>query len=208
MNEGTNMICPVCGAFQPRAEICNKCGIIIAKAANPQAKPEVRSAAKANTGKPPVAMIILAAVIAVPVIGYVLFSTDDDTVTTATDTSNDESPVMPAAKSQIERIATVNPAVASNLQNSQVQSKLSALRTTLNMYSIDNDKPPSNEEGLQTLVTKGVATAADITDEWGNDFEYRVEPVQDATTGKDYTIKLYSKGLDGISGTPDDIGLP
>ncbi|HEY5604803.1 MAG TPA: type II secretion system protein GspG, partial [Gammaproteobacteria bacterium] len=166
--------------------------------------------AKAGTGKPPVAMIILAAVIAVPVIGYVLFSTTNDTATatTSTDAADAVPAAKPGAKSQIERIATVNPAVASKLQNSQVQSKLSALRTTLNMYSIDNDKPPSNEEGLQTLVTKGVATAADITDEWGNDFEYRVEPVQDATTGKDYTIKLYSKGLDGISGTPDDIGLP
>jgi len=207
MNEGTNMICPVCGAFQPRAEICNKCGIIIAKAANPQAKPEVRSAAKANTGKPPVAMIILAAVIAVPVIGYVLFSTDDDTVTTATDTSNDESPVMPAAKSQIERIATVNPAVASDLQNSQVQSKLSALRTTLNMYSIDNDKPPSNEEGLQTLVTKGVATAADITDEWGNSFVYRLEWGKETALEREYEIFIFSKGPDGVSGTADDISI-
>ena len=207
MNEGTNMICPVCGAFQPRAEICNKCGIIIAKAANPQAKPEVRSAAKASAGKPPVAWIILAAIIAVPVIGYVLFSTTDDKATTATDTANAETPVTPAAKSQIERIGTFNPAVANKLHLSQVLSKLSALRTTLNVYSIDNDTPPSTEEGLPSLVSKGVVTAADITDEWGNTFEYRVDPVRDAMTGKDYTINLSSKGPDGIAGNADDIKL-
>ena len=207
MSEGTNMICPACGAFQPRAEICKKCGIIIAKATSQKIKQAAPPAVKVGTGKPPVAMIILAAVIGISLIGYFLFSTTGDTVTTATDTSSDESPAKPAAKSEIDRIATINPAVANNLQRSQVQGKLNTVRTMLNIYIVENAEPPSTEEGLQSLVSKGVITASDITDEWGNSFVYRLEWGKETALEREYEIFIFSKGPDGVSGTADDISI-
>jgi hypothetical protein len=148
-------------------------------------------------------LIILAAVIAVPVLVYFLLPGSDDAGTTTTG----DMAGNPAAKTQIERIATVNPGVANKLQHSEVQSKLGALRMTINLYNTENDAPLSVADGLETLVARGLATAADITDPWGHVFVYRVESAADATTGAGLTIKLSSNGPDGIAGTADDIGI-
>ena len=86
-------------------------------------------------------------------------------------------------------------------------SKLSTIRNALNMYSVDGNQPPSNEEGLQPLVDKGLLSADDLIDEWGNTFGYQLTMEKDPATGKDYTIKLFSKGPDGIAGNADDIDL-
>ena len=214
MSEGQNMVCPGCGAFQPRAEVCIKCGIVIAKKAGPikkptagpipkpQAKPPARPAAKPAGSKPPLGLILLAAIIIVPVASYFLFAAKGKP---ATDTTTGSKPAP--AKTEIERIATLKPGVANELQRSQVQSKLHTLRTQLNLYLTEHEQPPSNEEGLQSLVAKGALTEADITDAWGHAYNYRLEWGQESAMEKKYTISLSSNGPDGIPGNADDIGL-
>lgn len=207
MTEGTNMICPSCGAFQPRAETCNKCGAIIAKATpGPNNAPQSKAVA-AKAGKPPVAIFAVVAIVVIAVIGYFLFpgsKTENRSSTAAADAA----PSKPAAKkSEIDRIGTFNAAAASNMHRSNVLSKLSTIRNALNMYSIDGSQPPSNAEGLQPLLDKGLLSQSDVTDEWGNAFVYDLKNEKDPATGKDYTISLSSRGPDGIAGNGDDIKL-
>jgi flagellar basal body-associated protein FliL len=194
------MVCPACGTFQPRAEVCKKCGIIIAKAAKPAAMPAPRVTASSKSGNPILVLIILAVIIALPVLGYLLFTGGENAETVM---EGARASAKPAAKSQIERIASVNPGTANNLQRSEVQSKLSALRMTINLYNTENDAPLSDAEGLEKLVARGMATAADITDPWGHAFVYRMEPA----TGEGFVIRLSSNGPDGMAGTADDIGI-
>ena len=189
MTEGTNMICPSCGAFQPRAEICNKCGIIIAKASATVTSTPARKVSAPKSSKPPVAIIAIVTVVVVALIGYFLFS--------GSKTGN-----QPAATN---RIGTFNSAAASNLHRTNVLSKLSQIRNALNMYGVDGNQPPGNDEGLKVLVDKGLLSQSDITDEWGNPFVYQLNMEKDPATGKDYTIKLFSSGPDGIPGNADDI---
>lgn len=215
MGEGQNMVCPGCGAFQPRAEVCIKCGVVIAKKAGPsqkpkpmagpipmmKAKPQAGPATKPADSKPPLALI-LAAVIVVFGICYLVFFPPGKSVAGKTE----EKKTTPA-KTEIERIATVKPGVANELQRSQVQSKLHTLRTQLNLYLTEHEQPPSNEEGLQSLVAKGVLTEAVITDEWGHAYNYRLEWGQETATEKKFKISVTSNGPDGIAGNEDDIGL-
>jgi len=207
MGEGQNMVCPGCGAFQPRAEVCIKCGIVIAKKAgpsqNPKAGPIPKPQVKPPAGpKPPLGLILLAAIIVVPVAGYFLFAGKGKP---ATNTTTESKPAK--AKTEIERIAMLKPGVANQLQRSQVQSKLHTLRTQLNLYLTEHEQPPSNEEGLQSLVASGAMTVADITDDWGHVYNYRVEWGQESATEKKFTIFVTSNGPDGIPGNADDIGL-
>lgn len=203
MAEGTNMICPSCGTFQPRAEVCNKCGIIIAKASTAVATTPQATAVASKSGKPPVAIIAVVALIALAAIGYFIFSgssTAPQPKVTAT--------AKPAArKSEIDRLGTYNKHIADNMHRSNVLSKLSVIRNALNMYEVDGNQPPSTEQGLQPLVDKGLLSADDLIDEWGNTFGYQLKMEKDPATGKDYTIKLFSKGPDGIAGNADDISL-
>lgn len=207
MTEGTNMICPSCGAFQPRAEVCNKCGIVIAKAstaANSTPEPKV-VAQKAS--KPPVAIIAAVAIVIAAGIGYYLFSgskTENQAGDAATDTAQSE----PAAKkSEIDRIGTFNASAASKMHRTNVLSKLSQIRNALNMYGVDGNQPPGNAEGLQVLVDKGLLSPSDLTDEWGNPYVYQLKMERDPSTGQDYTISLSSMGPDGVAGNADDIKL-
>ena len=206
MTEGTNMICPSCGAFQPRAETCNKCGVIIAKASSPApaASAPQRKAVAANTSKPPVAMIAVIAVVVIAIGGYFLFSgsNKEKPAAVATDTSQ---PKPAKKKSEIDRIGTYNPAIASNMHRTNVLTKISTLKTALHMYTIDGSPPPSDEEGLQLLVDKGLVSKSDITDEWGNVFHYRLEWGEETALEKKYKIYLSSNGPDGIAGNADDI---
>ena len=203
MTEGTNMICPSCGAFQPRAEICNKCGIIIAKASATVTSTPARKVSAPKSSKPPVAIIAIVTVVVVALIGYFLFSgSKTGNQPAATNTAQ----TKPAAKkSEIDRIGTFNSAAASNMHRTNVLSKLSQIRNALNMYGVDGNQPPGNDEGLKVLVDKGLLSQSDITDEWGNPFVYQLNMEKDPATGKDYTIKLFSSGPDGIPGNADDI---
>ena len=204
MTEGTNMICPSCGAFQPRAETCNKCGIIIAKATSAPAATSApqRTAVAAKTSKPPLAMIAVIAVVVIAAGGYFLFSgSNKEKPAVTTDTAQ----TKPPRKSEIDRIGTFNPAIASNMHRTNVLTKISTLKTALHMYTIDGSPPPSNEEGLQPLVDKGLVSKADITDEWGNVFNYRLEWGEETALEKKYKIYLSSNGPDGIPGNADDI---
>lgn len=207
MAEGINMICPSCGAFQTRAEVCNKCGIVIAKALNAGNNVAERKTVEADVSKPPLAKFAVIALITIPVIGYFLLSGADSEDTSSAGPSNTSQQKQTAKKSQIERIAVFKPAIANQLQRTNVLSKLHMLRTTLNMYSIEGDEPPSNEEGLQTLVEKGILGQSDITDEWGNVFTYRLEWTKGSIVGKEYKIYVHSNGPDGISGNSDDIAI-
>jgi len=201
------MICPSCGAFQPRADVCNKCGIIIAKASTAAASATASNAVVPKTSNPPVTMIAIVAVVVVAVIGYFLFSGSDNenqSAGVAADTTKAE----PAAKkSEIDRIGTFNPAVAENMHRTNVLSKLSEIRNALNMYSVDGNQPPTGAEGLQVLVDKGLLSQSDLVDEWGNPFVYQIKMETDLATGSNYTINLSSMGPDGIPGNADDIKL-
>lgn len=207
MTEGTNMICPSCGAFQPRAEVCNKCGIVIAKAPAPAAATSApqRKAVAAQDNKSPVVRIVLIAVVVIAIAGYFIFSGPNSENQSST-ASNDASQTKPAQKkSEIDRIGTFNSAAASNMHRTNVLSKLSTIRNALNMYGVDGNQPPSNDDGLQLLVDKGLLSPSDLTDDWGNTFVYKLKNQRDPATGKDYTISLSSKGPDGIAGNADDI---
>ena len=223
MSTSPNMVCPSCGTFQPRADICSKCGVVIAKKTGagkkptagpipkpkpkPGVNPAARPAAKTATSKLPLALIIPAAIIAVIVLGYLVFSGGDETDDSTIETTAPAAPAKTGSEAQIDRIAVVKPGVANELQRSQVQSKLHTLRTQMNLYLVENAQPPSNEEGLQSLVEKGVLTAADITDAWGNAYVYKLEWGEETALEKKYTIFMSSKGPDGITGNADDIGL-
>lgn len=211
MAETSNMICPACQKFQPKAEICNSCGVIIAKAQKPVSGDAQKPVAQ-ETSKPPIAKFAVILLIAIPVIGFVMFSgTDNDNeAVNATDSASSNVSEKTKAKKpdSIDKIAVFNPAVADNLRRTNVRSKLHSLKTTLYMLGVEGDEPPSNEEGLKLLVEKRYLNQDEITDEWGNIFVYRLEWGKETPWGKEYKIYVHSKGQDGISGTADDIGLP
>lgn len=197
MSENSNMICPNCKTFQHRAEVCNKCGVIIAKASNVANNVTEKELAKSATGKTLVVKLAVAVLIAASVIGFSLFSgAGKDTAQKSKD-----------AMKPIDKVTAYNPAVADNIQRNNVLAKLHKLKTVLNMYLVQEEGPPSNEEGLQLLVNKAYLSQPDITDEWGRVFEYRLEWGEENAFEKKFTIFVNSKGPDGISGNSDDVGM-
>ena len=91
-------------------------------------------------------------------------------------------------------------------------SDLVALENALDMYRLDNGRYPTTRQGLDALVT-----APDIDpvpreyrsggyirrlpqDPWGNRYVYE-------NPGSHFPIKLFSAGMDGETGTQDDIAL-
>lgn len=204
MTESSNMLCPNCGKFQQRAEICNHCGVVIAKVSTTSNDITERKTVEKESGNLPLAKIAVIALITITIIGYFVFPGDDTSDEVATSSTIDSNT---GEKSQIDRIAAINPEIANNIHRTQVISKLHSLRTMLNMYSVEGNEPPSNEEGLQVLVENGFLTQSAITDEWGNLFAYRLEWGKETPWGKEYKIYVHSKGPDGISGNSDDIGI-
>lgn len=90
------------------------------------------------------------------------------------------------------------------------QADVSSIETVLGAFEIDNGRYPTNEEGLQALLTSpsGVTgwrgpylTRGMPKDPWNNDYIYRY-PGQKNPNGYD----LYSVGPDGREGGDDDIG--
>ena len=66
MADSSNMICPSCQTFQPKAEICSSCGVIISKVqdaeSNKVQRPTEKQASKASAMKIP-AIILVSAVV-------------------------------------------------------------------------------------------------------------------------------------------------
>lgn len=210
MADSSNMICPSCQTFQPKAEICSSCGVIISKVQNADSnrvqKPIEKQASKAPAIKIP-AIVLVGAV----VVGYLFLSdpgNEKEAGNAGDNTSTSDSNKTSKKKvDALDRIAAFNPAVAENIRRTNVRSKLHALRPMLYMQGMEGGEPPSNEQGLQLLVDQGHLTQNDITDEWGNVFVYRLEWGKDSPWGKEYKIFVHSKGPDGISGNADDIGI-
>ncbi|MBI2296798.1 MAG: type II secretion system protein GspG, partial [Betaproteobacteria bacterium] len=209
MAEQANMICPSCRTFQPRAEVCSKCGVVVAKVWDAQRGADRKSSVP-ETRKRPWAKVGVIVLIAVPIIGFFIFSGTRSSKEAGDKTAartSDEQKKGKTLKS-IDKIAAFNPQMAANVQRIQVLSKLQSLRTRFNIYEVEGGEPPSNEEGLQALVNKGFLRQADITDEWGNTFVYRLEWGKKTPFGQEYKIYVHSKGPDGIDGTSDDVMLP
>jgi general secretion pathway protein G len=114
--------------------------------------------------------------------------------------------------------AIVVPKLAGRSEDARVgaaKAQISAFRTALGTYEVDNGRYPTSDQGLQALMTK-VATApepknwkgpyldAQTTevpkDPWGFPYIYRF-PGERNPNGYD----LYSVGPDGQPGTEDDI---
>ena len=211
MAEQLHMICPSCNTFQPKAEICNKCGVIIAKLQQTINGAPKKPAAQ-EISKTPIPKFVVILLIAIPVIGFVMYSgTDNVNVTgnTSDSTSSSASEKTKTKKTDpIDRIAAFNPTVAEKVRATKVQSKLHSLRTMLYMLGTEGGEPPSNEEGLQALADSGFLTQSEITDDWGNILDYRLEWGKETPWGKEYKIYVHSNGPDGISGNSDDVMLP
>ena len=154
-------------------------------------------------------MILL---IAIPIVGFLIFSgiqPDNDVANSAgAVTSDANEPQEGKGTRTIDRIAAFNPAAAENIQRTKVKGKLQNLKTMLYMHGVEGGEPSSNEQGLQALVDKGALRQADIIDEWGNTFVYRMEWGKKTLMGKEYSIFIHSKGKDGISGNADDVMMP
>jgi len=78
---------------------------------------------------------------------------------------------------------------------------ITAIETALELYSLDNFGYPSQQEGLEALVTGGYIKKMS-PDPWGNAYEYR-------NPGENLEIDVFSLGADGEPGGEDknaDIG--
>ena len=209
MAETSNMICPVCETFQSRAERCNKCGVVIAKAKKPM-HVELSTSGSSKQKKFPVAIIVVVLIIIIPFSGIFLFSRESNRSSDASSevSSSSVKKSEQDKKSDIKKIAAYNPAIADKVQREKVMSKLQSLKSMLYMLGTKDREPPSNEEGLQLLVDNDYLDQENITDEWGNTFVYRLEWGKDDGFFREYKIFLHSKGPDGVSGNGDDIQTP
>ena len=207
MAEQPHMICPSCNTFQPKAEICNKCGVIIAKVQQRINGAEIKPTAQ-ESSKPSIPKFVVILLIAIPVIGFVMYSGTDKVNEIDGTSSSANEKTKTEKKDPIDKIAAFNPAVAEKVRTTKVRSKLNSLKTMLYMYGTEGGEPPGNEEGLQSLVDSGYLTQPEITDDWGNIFVYRLEWGKETVWGKEYKIYVHSNGPDGISGNSDDVMMP
>ena len=150
-------------------------------------------------------MILL---VAIPVIWFVIYSGTDNVNETDSTSSRANEKTKTEKKDPIDNIAAFNPAVAEKVRTTKVRSKLQSLKTMLYMYGTEGGEPPGNEQGLQSLVDSGYLKQPDITDDWGNIFDYRLEWGKETVWGKEYKIYVHSNGPDGISGNSDDVIMP
>jgi len=212
----SNMICPSCGKFQSRDIICESCGVIIEKAQNQvsvEKKEKIRPKAKNKISSIHIlgaSLLLFILVAAISVFSNKSTNNNEaNNIKKTVTTDNKNSKIKVSKKSDIEKIAAFNPEVANRIQQVQVGSKLRLLKTALHINNVEGFEPPSNEQGLQLLVDQGQLTQQEITDEWGNIFNYRLEwGKQSDILGREYKIFIHSSGPDGISGTEDDIHMP
>ena len=90
-------------------------------------------------------------------------------------------------------------------------SDIASLESALDMYKLDNNIYPSNEQGLEALVSKPSLTPEPVnyrkngyirrlpTDPWGNPYYLQVP-------GEYGEVDVFSAGPDGEPGTDLDIG--
>jgi len=210
MASQANMICPACRTFQPRAEVCTKCGVVVAKVWDSQRGVEEKSSAPQPTRRPWARRVGVISLIAIPVVGFLIFpgtrSGKEAGDKTAASTSGQQS--KGKELKSIDKVAAFNPQLALNVQITSVRAKLQTLRHKLYIYSMEWGDPPTNEQGLQALVNKGFLSQADITDEWGNTFVYKLEWGKKTPFAHEYKIYVHSMGPDGVSGTSDDVHMP
>lgn len=206
--EAANMVCPNCNAFQPRASVCSQCGILVEKA--PDAK---------DANKSPFQRIVVAdpderktnklwiVLLLACLIFYFSKNKDEEIITPVSQSSGTQEPSTDT-EGQLAAIAAVDPDAALKVQRDRVLTRLETLQATLYRLSAEDRFLPSEEVGLQTLVNEGLLTEADVTDEWGNTFVYRLEEGEQIGSQRQYAVFLHSRGPDGISGNSDDVVLP
>lgn len=86
-------------------------------------------------------------------------------------------------------------------QIQKARGDISALETALEMYSLDNFSYPTQQEGLEALISGGYIKKMSL-DPWGNPYEYR-------NPGENGQVDIFSFGADGEPGGEEqntDIG--
>lgn len=110
--------------------------------------------------------------------------------------------------------ALVVPNVLSRTDDAKItaaKTDISALMSLLKLYKLDNQKYPSNEEGLEALVKKPISGVPNWRgysdklpkDPWGNNYVY-------VTPGISHDVDIISLGADGKIGGENldaDIGV-
>ena len=200
MPNQVNMICPACEKFQPKAEECVHCGIVIVKASKPGAAPPKTAKIESDSDGLPIKAIAIVAVIVIAGAAF-MFSGNDQP-------ADGEQSAAKDSKSQIANPAASKLNPASRVQVVRTQATLQTLKTKLYMLSMDWSEPPTNEQGLQHLVRQGHLTKADTTDAWGREFIYKMEWKKETAFTREYEITVLSLGADGLTNTSDDIGMP
>ncbi len=193
------MICPACEKFQPKAEECAHCGIVIAKARKPDAPPPQPTKNESDSDGLPIKAIAIVVVIIIAG-GAFLFTGDDQP-------ADEEQSVAKGSPSQIDKLAVIKPK-ANKIQIAKTRGTLHTLKTSLYMLSMDWSEPPTNEQGLQYLVRQGHLTKAETTDAWGRGFAYKMKWTKENAFTREYEIIVHSLGADGLTNTSDDIGMP
>ena len=200
MSDQGNMICPACEKFQPKAEVCTHCGIVIAKAHKPDAPPPRPAKNDSDTDGLPIKAIAVVVIIIIAGGAYLLTGRNQP--------AEDEQSIAKDSPSQIEKLAVIKPKIANKIQITNTQATLHTLKTKLYMLSMEWAEPPTNEQGLQYLVKQGHLTEAETTDAWGRGFAYKMEWKNENAFTREYEITVHSVGADGLTNTSDDIGMP
>jgi len=86
-------------------------------------------------------------------------------------------------------------------QVQKARGDISSIETALELFSLDNFAYPSQQDGLEALVSGGYIKKMSV-DPWGNPYEYR-------NPGENGPVDIYSLGADGEPGGDEqnaDIG--
>jgi general secretion pathway protein G len=83
-------------------------------------------------------------------------------------------------------------------RESAAKTNIKSFDTALEMFYTDNDRYPSNEEGLQALVPKYMKAVP--ADPWGTPYFYQYPGTHNAQSPD-----IFSAGADRQEGTEDDI---
>lgn len=106
--------------------------------------------------------------------------------------------------------AVVVPKLTGRVEDAKIKTtktQIGAFKTALQTFNIDNERFPTQDEGLSVLVQRPAAGADNWKslldsvppDPWNHPYIYRIP----GSAGKDYDI--ISMGPDGQEGTGDDI---
>ncbi|MGV3662951.1 MAG: type II secretion system major pseudopilin GspG [Prosthecobacter sp.] len=112
----------------------------------------------------------------------------------------------------IGSVAVMMGGIENNAQGVTTSAKVNGIQGALMSYKMANLTYPTQEQGLEALVTRPTSQPApkrwtqllkadSLTDPWGRKMAYR-NPGKRNTNGYD----VYSFGPDGLDNTEDDIG--